>query len=47
MFPMKELYIVDSSYSSTSAGVNRLLAFGLALQKKGGEGYLFLLFSFK
>lgn len=44
MFPMKELYIVDSSYSSTSAGVNRLLAFGLALHKRGVKVTYFYLF---
>ncbi len=41
---MKELYIVDSSYNQTSAGTNRLLAFGLALQKMGVRVTYFYLF---
>ena len=44
---MKELYILDSSYNPTSAGVNRLLAFGLALQKKGVHVTYFYLFPYK
>lgn len=44
---MKELYILDSSYNPTSAGVNRLLAFGLALQKKGVKVTYFYLFPYK
>lgn len=43
---MKELYILDSSYNPTSAGCNRLLAFGLALQKKGVKVTYFYLFPF-
>ena len=43
----KELYILDSSYNPTSAGVNRLLAFGLALQKKGVHVTYFYLFPYK
>lgn len=42
-----ELYILDSSYNPTSAGVNRLLAFGLALQKKGVKVTYFYLFPYK
>lgn len=44
---MKELYVLDSSYNPTSAGVNRLLAFGLALQKKGVQVTYFYLFPYK
>ncbi|MBQ0142528.1 MAG: glycosyltransferase family 4 protein [Prevotellaceae bacterium] len=44
---MKELYILDSSYNPTSAGCNRLLAFGLALQKKGVKVTYFYLFPYK
>lgn len=44
---MKELYIVDSSYNSTAAGTNRLLAFGLALQKKGVKVTYFYLFPYR
>ena len=47
MFKMKELYILDSSYNPTSAGCNRLLALGLALQKKGVKVTYFYLFPFK
>lgn len=43
---MKELYILDSSYNPTSAGCNRLLAFGLALQKKGVKVTYFYLFPY-
>lgn len=42
-----ELYILDSSYNPTSAGVNRLLAFGLTLQKKGVRVTYFYLFPYK
>lgn len=42
-----ELYILDSSYNPTSAGVNRLLAFGLALQKKGVKVTYFYLFPYR
>lgn len=41
---MKELYILDSSFNSTAAANNRLLAFGLALQKKGVKVTYFYLF---
>lgn len=44
---MKELYILDSSYNPTSAGCNRLLAFGLALQKKGVKITYYYLFPYK
>ena len=44
---MKELYFLDSSYNPTSAGCNRLLAFGLALQKKGIKVTCFYLFPYK
>lgn len=44
---MKELYILDSSYTPTSAGGNRLLAFGLALHKKGVKVTYFYLFPSK
>ena len=44
---MKELYILDSSYNPTSAGCNRLLAFGLVLQKKGVKITYFYLFPYR
>ena len=43
---MKELYILDSSYNATSAGTNRLLAFALALQKRGIKVTIFYLFPY-
>lgn len=46
IFKMKELYILDSSYNPTSAGCNRLLAFGLALQKKGVKITYYYLFPY-
>ncbi len=44
---MKELYILDSCYNPTAAATNRLLAYGLALQKKGVQVTYFYLFPFK
>lgn len=44
---MKELYILDSSYNPTSAGCNRLLAFGLALKRQGVKVTMFYLFPYK
>ena len=44
---MKELYILDSSYNPASAGCNRLLAFGLVLQKKGVKITYFYLFPYR
>ena len=43
---MKELYIIASSYNPTSAGINRLLAFGLALTKLGIKVTYFYLFPY-
>lgn len=44
---MKELFILDSSYNPTSAGTNRLLSFGLALQTMGVKVTFYFLFPFK
>lgn len=43
---MKELYFLDSCYNATSAGTNRILAFALALQRKGVKVTIFYLFPY-